>query len=172
MIYNLTISCCDRLYITYTKLCDTLTSCYWHLSSGNFWREFIWNSSWWTVKIDFMFQAYMKFVCSHWSSSSLGSFLHPLWHVMSWYRTPPQPEIGECWMNCFIKHGVYSGYTYRAVSIKVLGDHKVHSAVLLSFPGIDFTAVLIKGLLVLTTDFYALNSCYWWIGYLCISGSC
>ena len=48
-IFNRTISCCDRLYITYTKLCDTLTSCYWHLS--NFWWEFIWNSSWWTVKI-------------------------------------------------------------------------------------------------------------------------
>ena len=38
-----------------------------------------------------------------------------------------------------IKHSVYSGYTYRAVSVKVLGDHKVHSAVL-SCPGIDLTA--------------------------------
>ena len=34
---------------------------------------------------------------------------------------------------CFIKHGVYSGYTYRATSIKVLDDHKVHSAVVLPF---------------------------------------
>ena len=24
-LFNLTISCCDRLYITYTKLCDTPT---------------------------------------------------------------------------------------------------------------------------------------------------
>ena len=32
-------------------------------------------------------------------------------------------------------------YTYRAVSIKVLGDHKVYSAVVLSFPGIDLTRV-------------------------------
>jgi len=37
--------------------------------------------------------------------------------------------------KCFIKHGVYSGYTYRAVNIKVLGDRKVHSAVVPSFPG-------------------------------------
>ena len=43
-----------------------------------------------------------------------------------------------------IKQGVYSGYTYRAVSINVLGDHKVHSPVVLSFPGIDLTTVLVK----------------------------
>ena len=43
-----------------------------------------------------------------------------------------------------IKHSVYSGYTYRAVSVKVLGDHKVHSAVLLSLPGIDLTTVLVQ----------------------------
>ena len=52
-----------------------------------------------------------------------------------------------------IKHSVYSGYTYRAVSIKVLGDHKMHSAVVLSFPGIDLTRVLVKDLLVLTSNF-------------------
>ena len=45
---------------------------------------------------------------------------------------------------------MYSGYTYTAVSIKVLGDHKVHSAVLLSLPGIDLTTILVKDLLVLT----------------------
>ena len=60
--------------------------------------------------------------------------------------------MGEGWINCnFIKHSVYIGYTYRMVSIKVLGDHKVHSAVLLSLPGIDLTTVLVKGLLVLTS---------------------
>ena len=52
-----------------------------------------------------------------------------------------------------IKQGVYSGYTYRAVTIKVLGDHKMYSAVVLSFPGIDLTTVLVRDLLVLTTNF-------------------
>ena len=43
---------------------------------------------------------------------------------------------------------MYKQYTYSAVSVKVLGDHKVHSAVIHPFPGIDLTTILVKDLFV------------------------
>jgi len=50
----------------------------------------------------------------------------------------------------FMLHDLYiEGHTYSAVSIKVLCDHKVHSAVIYSFTGVHLTAVLVKDLFVI-----------------------
>ena len=48
--------------------------------------------------------------------------------------------------NCLIQHDRYSWYTYRAVSVEVLGDHKVHSPVVCPFSGVDLTTILVKDL--------------------------
>ena len=55
-------------------------------------------------------------------------------------------ETTEC--SCCIIC-TYSGHSYSAVSIKVLCDHEVHSAVIYSFTGVHLTTVLVKDLSVI-----------------------
>ena len=63
-------------------------------------------------------------------------FLHNLYWERNGYR-----EIISCYMN--------NGQTYSAVRIKVLGDHKVHFAVIYTFTGVHLTTVLVKDLFVI-----------------------
>jgi len=47
-------------------------------------------------------------------------------------------------------HDLYiQRHTYSAVRIKVLCDHKVHSAVIYSFTGVHLTTILVKDLFVI-----------------------